>query len=314
MILTTLTNTLPMIETGIVCQIAAPALATVGEPAIQEFCFCEYECEYEEQVFALNGGTDFQNDKSAFARRRILSVDTIVFELWKNDVLLTTLTDATYGEFFDFGAFTTQPDVKAFRIEWEKVLNLQGSGRYQFKAVETIVGVVTIFESRLFRLRLYDLEDIDGTVRIETVQNGNINGGPASFDFKGMNWDNMFRLSGAVSGRKPTLVQDSYLNSKREHTQIQSSIINSYTLTTELIPRSVVNLLVFDSLLANTIFVTDYNLFSTNMITQGKSFEYNRIPMFPEKIGEPVEFSQSQKSLYEIDFLDAQELPLKRNF
>jgi hypothetical protein len=155
---------------------------------------------------------------------------------------------------------------------------------------------------------------VNRTVRIETVQNGSINGGPTEFNFVGMEWENMFRLPGHVSTRKPTLEDESYLTSKRERKLIQRKIINTYTLHTELIPRSVVNLLIYDSLLANSIFVTDYNLFSPHMLVQGKSFEYNRIAMHPESIDEPTGgFSLSQKELHNINFFDATELPLKRD-
>lgn len=311
MILTTLPNTAPMIETGIACQIPSPAILTPAPAIIQSFCFCEYECEYEEPVFAAPGGTIFQNDKSSFVSRRIVAADSVDFELWKNGVLLSALTNATYGEYFDFGDFPTQPNVKGFIIDWEKVYNLNGVGRYQFKSVETILGTSTTFESRLFKLRLFDLEDANGTVRIETVQNGSINGGPTAFDFTGMEWPAMYRISGTVTGRLPTVEDDSYLNSAREYVPIQTKIINAYKLSSELIPRSVVNLL-FDTVLSNAIFVTDYNLFSPNMITQGSTFKYNRIAMKGESFEEPKGFGMSQKEIYTINFVDRAQLPLKR--
>ena len=308
-----LSNTTPMVETGIVCQIPSPALPTVIEAVVQAFCFCDYECEYNEKAFALPGGTSFQNDKSAFARKRILVADTLIFQLFKNGALLSILTDDTYGEFFDFGDHPTQLDVKAFRIHWEKVFTLEGGGQYQFKSVETIAGVTTTYESRKFRLRRYDVEAVNRTVRIETVQNGSINGGPEAFDYTGMEWENMFRIEGKLGPRVTDLEDDGYLNSQLERTQITTTLETSYKLTTLLIPREVVDLLIYNTMLANRIFVTDYNVFSTHNLGKGTAIVYNRIPVEKSAIEEAKSFLKSQKELHVVTFIDKSILR-KRNF
>lgn len=306
-------NLTPMVETGIACEIPSPAIPTVIEAELQEFCFCEWECEYLERVFALTGGTPFQNDKSAFARRRTLVADTLVFQLFKDGVLLATLVDDTYGEFFDFGDHPTQPDVKAFRIDWENVFTSEGGGQYQFKSVETIVGVTTTFESRKFRLQKYDVEAVDRTVRVEMIQNGSINGGPEDFDYTGMNWENSFRIQGRLGPKIPTVVNDFYENKKREKTQITTTIETSYKLTTLLIPKEVVDLLVYNVFLANEIFVTDYNIFSDHNLGKGGAIVYNRIEVDKGDIEEPTAFNRSQKQLYIVNFVDKVDVR-KRNF
>lgn len=314
MITTQLSDLNPMVESGIVCQIETPTVPTVIAAAAQDFCFCEFECQYVELAFALVGGTSFQNDKSAFVRQRVLVADTIEFQLFKNGEFLTTLIDDTYGEFFDFGAHPTQVNVKAFRVHWEKVFNLEGGGQYQIKVAETITGVSSVFEFRLFRLRRYDVEAVHKTVRVETVQNGSINGGPEDFDYTGMEWENMFRIPGTLGPRIPTMDNDGYVDGNLEKTQITTTIENSYKLTTLLIPREVVDLLIYNTFVANRIFVTDYNIFSTHNLGKGTEIIYNRIPVEKDEIEEPKGFRKSQKELHVVIFVDKDQGTRKRNF
>lgn len=308
-----LSNLVPMQITGINCRRISRAKRTKSVITPQVFCYCKYECVYEECAFALPGGNAFQNDKSEFIFTRVeATTDTIEFELWKNGVKIEDLTDNTFGEFFDFGDFDSQPDHKAFRIHWLNVLMAHDSGQYQLRANTFIAGNVDVFVSRFFRLTKFDLKAADGTVRIETIQNGSINGGPSEFDYSGMNWDSMIRIKGKLSGRIPVKESDFYMNSQREKIQVQDKIITSYNLQTRLLPKVVQDIVIYSNMLANSIVITDYNIFSQHLESTGNNIEYKRIELFSEEIREPAYFEMNRKGNFIINFTDRIELPLKR--
>jgi hypothetical protein len=223
-------------------------------------------------------------------------------QLYKNNVKIADLNNSTYGDFFDFGDFPTQPKVKGFVIDWLKVFNVFSGGVYQFKADRTIVGVSDTFESRKFRLYKFDIKLANETVRIETMQNGCIVGG---FDYTGMEWEQMFRIGGKFGFEAPETDQDFYITPDETREQITDRINKTYKLITKDIPKSVKELLIDDGVLANRIFVSDYNIFNTD--------EYKRLSIFPDTISEPKYHKLSQRAFWEITFKDRQRLPRKRN-
>jgi len=262
------------------------------------------ECCYTEEVFALPGGQWWKNDKSSFLLKKLLNTDTIVFKLFKDGVELTTLSTATLGEYYDFELYT------GYVLYWENVYSIYGPGSYQVKAELNLAGIAAGWESQIFCLTSYSDEKADKTIRIETYQTGSIIRSGYNYDELELSsgWYQSFRIKGMFGSKTPTIENDylmSSLRSSREAIQIQSSIIYEYQLQTGLIPYSVGKVLIEDSLLANRILITDYNLYNSQI--------FRRAEVKPESIGETKIFSHNRNLIYNIAFTDRFNDILKRN-
>lgn len=300
-----LPNSVPhIINSGMATKILGSVIPSPLVTPTNDICLCEFsalECTYLETVFAELGGQDYKNDKNSFLFRRLVPADTVVIKLFKSDVEVAVIVDDTYGTFFD--GFTAQPLYKGFIIDWEKVLNLLGPGRYQVKADKSIVGVIDTFESQKFRLLPYSDVAANGTVVLKTIQSGNIIG--SQFDYTGVNWEQQYRIRGKFGDKIPTLERDSYVTQAYVSEQIRDQITNEWTLETRLIPANISNVLIYDNLLANKFTCTDYNIFNKEV--------YRDIDLYPSEI-ETVDTGASTKSMYKIKFTDRVENTIKRNF
>jgi len=286
------------------------AVKTVGAKVIpfiaqipqNDFCYCNLECEYEEIAFTDGGENEWKNDKSSFIFQKYASADAIAFELWKNGAKIADIDSSNYGQYFDFGAISVQPDYKGVVLDWSLIWASHGFGLYQFKAVQSILGNASTFESRKFRLLPYSDELADGSVKIESYQNGNIIG--SQFDFTSLNWYSSYRVAGKFSQKTPVLEVDNYVNSDYRKEQIQDRIRTEYTLQTKLLPSVVANALNYDQLLANQIFVTDYSVMNFEV--------YRRLQLRPLGV-EATEYEGNRRMSFAVKFEEVTDLR-KRNF
>ena len=288
-------------------KIDAVVLGDQGTTLITaDFCFCDHECEYEQKVLAkVSGGLDHENDQSAFLFRALIAADTIEIKLFKDDIEVDTMDDATLGTFFDFGFNALQPLYKGYLLDWDLVLSLHGAGKYQVKADQSIIGTASTFESQVFRLYPYTEELANGTIRLDTVQNGNIEA--SEFDYTGMDWAQSMRILGRFGNKAQTYTTDRYFGSDLRLNQIQDTVINTYTLQTELIPNFIHGLITEDNLLANEIIVIDYNLFNFGDL-------YREYVLYTEEYSDSQYFSKSRKGRFEFKLTDKQQNIRKRNF
>jgi hypothetical protein len=231
-----------------------------------DICYCAIECEYREPVFAEVGGEDYKNDHSSFLFRKVDTNDIISFELFKNGVKVADLNNNTLGEYYS--SFATQPLQTGFIIDWEKVLPVHGAGKYRFKAPQTILGESNTFESRIFELKPYSDRSADKTVRIKGIQTGDIEGSRFVFrDLLPDGWPFYVRVRGYFQEVEPELTKGFLKDSERVIAQIQDEIVKKYTLDIYQAPKSVLNLFLNGEIsLANNIFVTDYNIFNTEIL------------------------------------------------
>lgn len=258
------------------------------------------ECCYSEDVFALPNGDWWQNDKSSILIKKLLSTDIIIYKLYKNDIEVTTLDTNILGEYHNFNLYT------GFIIYWENVYNLYGSGKYQIKAELNFAGIETIRESQIYCLNLYSDLAADRTIRLETYQNGSIISSGYNYDelFLPRGWYQSFRLKGKFWNKKPTLEQDYLMTSDREMLQIQDKLTYEYDMGLLPIPSQVAKVIIDDNMLANEIFITDYNLYNSEI--------FRRVPVYVSSI-EPIHYSDSRNSVYNLTFKDRFDNVLKRN-
>ena len=147
-------------------------------------------------------------------------------------------------------------------------------------------------------------EGADNTVKIISYQNGYIENNP--FDFTNLNWYQEIRINGKFWNKQSEYITDSYLSSNRTITQIQDSIKNTYELNTEFLTDSLSKFLIENKVLANEIFITDYNLCNTT--------DYCKIPVAVEEISESLELSYFSGRAHTILFTDRQQNIRKRNY
>jgi len=303
-IFTQLPNPLPMEQTEFATKMATASIAIPQEVPTLDFCFCDYECDFEELVLAdLADNSSYKNDRTSF----LLDVpDTgagsFAIRLIAANGTTTNLVDNTYGTYFGLSTIAGQPTKAGYLIEWQKVATLLGFGVYYFEVDNTNFTNTITTTSRKFRLTPYSETNADGTVKIETIHNGCIEGG---VDYTGMNWIRSIRIPGIFG--KPTfrLETDNYFDTQNNKTQIRDQIVHEYTLQTERLPSSVMAPIINDKILANQIFITDYNLFNFEDIRQKE--------VIATEIAEPSYASKSRKASFEISFEEKLQNTIKRN-
>lgn len=265
------------------------------------------ECCYTHIVLAdINSDSDIRNDYSSFYHQNQLSNETADFFLF--DFSTSTeyeLIDSTYGQFFDFGYFKTNLDLKGYMIEWRKVLTELGRGSYKIIKRQVIANVSVTVESIVFNLEHYGDSLANYTTRIDIVQNGYFK--RDNIDFTGTNWKHSLRIRGFFGNREFQLEEDILVNRNFERKQISISQTNEYKFQTNLIPYCITNEIVDFFLFANDIYITDYNL-------NNHSYFYKK---FPVKYGsnENTEYNHlSRRSRLNLIFTDKNLNRRKNNY
>ena len=218
------------------------------------------ECCYTHIVLAdANFSTDLRNDYSSFYHQRQISNETADFVLFEFATSTEhPLDDATYGQLFDFGSFTSNPNLKGYLVQWKKVLEALGSGSYKIIKKQVIAGVSVNTESIVFNLEQYSDRLADHTVRIDIIQNGFLR--RDNVDFTDTKWKHSIRIRGFFGNREFQLEEDILVNRQFERKQISMAQTNEYRFQTNLIPSCVTNEIIDFFLFANDIYFTDYNL------------------------------------------------------
>jgi hypothetical protein len=268
------------------------------------------ECVGALPVFGdLTSDDPQNNDFTSFLGFQFPGTTVEYFLLDENCQEIATLNDYTYGAYYTQGflsesnGFTFfQSNYIGYKLEWQKVLQLNGPGGYKIKEKTTYSDLTTSEEcSCFFELCQYSDERADETVRIETTQNGNtISPG---LEYLGVNWQEQIRIPGFFGNKQRRLEQDNYLDRNRNTTQIQDSLIHEFTLEPYFWPDCLREEI--DSiLLANEILISDYNLLNTDNL--------KNISVIPTSIDTEY-FGKSTKAADEIKFDERQKNRVKRN-
>jgi len=224
----------------------------------RDFCYCNYECDTCDNLVFGGSTNPINNDKSSFFFKKQRLSDTYTLKLLKNGVQVALLNSNALGELFNFGLQI------GFIVDWNLVYNAFGSGSYEIETDYSVLGITGTLNSHGYTLRQFTEECANGTVKIEWYQNGKIQS--SDFDFTGLNWYNSVRLRANFKTNTPELVQENYLDSNRVTTQIQSSIIDNYLLTTKIICKDLKDTIYYDLVLANQMLITNFNLFEELII------------------------------------------------
>lgn len=284
-------------------------ISTVSLPdgqAVAEFCRCKFVCEYHEIAFAKAGGEAHQKDYASFLAMQISASDSTVFKLLKDGAEVVTITDSTYGDFYDIGDFSAQPLYTGWVADWTLIYTSFGGGSYQVEIEQTIAGLSTTWTSRKFRVCEYDVKLAHMTVRIETLQTGNILSSP--FDYTDLlpdGWPQSIRIGGRFGDKTPTIETDRFLDTSYREIQNRDTVTFEYTLQLRNCPQSVFNEIASDQVLANSFIVTDYDVFSDVI--------YRAVPVVVDSFSEVNHFPNGNGN-YSITCSDTVKDTIKRNF
>lgn len=296
---------------GFLTKLDVTVITPFNPPQAREkVCGCDFSTCFAEIVFADNEATgDFwKQDKTDFLFRKQLSADTVVFELYRKGVLVATITNNDYGDYF--ATFTDTNLQTGWVADWTSIFNAFGGGLYNVKIQYTTLGSSYTLESRDFHLMPYRPELAHGTVRIESYQTGNVIGSDIDYSLVLSDlpngWYSSIRLDGRFFPSGNTLEVDEYFNSNYRKTQNNTESIQEYSLETKLIPDVVSKNIKENQILANSVLITDYDLYA--------SLIFRRKEVAPIAYSEITQFQETGSSKYLITFGDRVQNNKKRNF
>jgi hypothetical protein len=218
------------------------------------------------------------------------------------------LNNPAFGTEYPLGTFTNvtgQELYFGFKLDWESVLGTHGHGQYYVRANMTIFGASAFQFSDTYDLQEYSDSLANGTFVMRTIQNGNIR--KSAFDFTGMEWEQYMRMNGTLWNRQPTFEIDEYLDENYKLTQVQDEIVDNFTLEIwNLIGGSLAMDVIYSRLLANEIFITDYNCCN--------AFEYCEQELRPIEFADVTHDGFFDGIAYVITFTDRYKDRFKRNF
>lgn len=229
-------------------------------------CHCDFvshDCDYEELAFVnpLDEADTFRNDFKAILIDLLDDSSTFEFHLVKSDGTEIALTDGTYGAFYGKGWLGEQPLKVGYRIDWFKVYTLHGGGIYTIRVKQVDFENEVVVESHNIKVMSYSTLAAEGTVKIRTIQKGvNLNGK----DYTGIDagWSNMNRIV-AQFGNEQQQNEISRLkdaNYKDYDVQIDSHY--QYTLSTNLLPSAIADMILNMDTKTDEIFITNYDVFT----------------------------------------------------
>lgn len=217
------------------------------------------ECCYETLVLADAVDTDsYKNDIKGLLFERGDSSFNIELFLVDSDDNEYALNDNTYGVFLNFGDLQNYPNYIWYQLEWQKVLQVRGAGKYRIKRINTEFGNQTTFISKCYKLLPYSIENANRTVRIESVMNGRLE--ETGIDYKGLNFVDHIRFDGKFGFRNPGYEEIQAINTDNLQTQIIQDLQSEYELFSWPLPECLTSEIFDFHLRGNLIFISDYNI------------------------------------------------------
>ena len=281
--------------TEIAVKLETGSVTIPKEELVIDFPFCKFSCGFSELVFA--GSTDYEKDFTSIIRNIGDVSGSVVVSLidkLSNETVLTG--SSAYGTDYPVGGFNGKPTIGGYLIDWTKVRDTLGLGKYTIKVVQSFFGQVDTKEPWSVILANYSPERADGTVKIQTVQNKCI---PGVFDYSGLNWLQSLRIPGTLNNKRRIIEATEYLGNDLKLKQRQDKIKYEYTLGTSILADFVINPFLDGNILAETIKLTDYSLKSQNQLID--------IEVRPKEIVDTKEVGRALKNVFQVVFKDVDE-------
>jgi hypothetical protein len=239
---------------------------------------------------------EYKNDYTSVHYYKQIASDSVEFKLKRlSDASEYALNSSTYGEY-------QSGTLSYYKVEWQKVLNLLGADRYVIIKEITIAGQTQIIQSITYNLQAFSATVADRTVKIESVTSGEIKRTGAKFD----NYKTSIRVPGFFGRSEPNYTQDNIIYSNYQSKQVSISIDNEYTFQSNLLPDCVTEEILYFMLLANDIFITDYNL-------NNHSYELKKVPVLLRDNAGTEYYTRAREAQLNLTFEDRFKDLLKTN-
>jgi len=249
-----LTDDTPLIREGITCYRCDSSVQVGESEETVSHCFCEFECEEPLIQFA----SDKEREKDYFLLY-YESSDEDLETIYK--INETTLEDGTHGEAIEDG----------FLVDFTKIYNTLGGGIYTLTMEVTEWGVEFEKKYGKFKVAPFNIKRADGTVKIEAIQNGEIE---KSFNFKGNNVPFSLRIPGILTDKTYVYELLDTPDNKRRDRQIHDRFWNEYNLIFNLNKYNFAELIFENMLIGSELYISDYSLEN-----QHRENPFNRIPL-----------------------------------
>lgn len=261
MIIKTVPNSTPQIEIGQAVS-QDVVIKTIPTAPLDDFCLCSIGmnlCEYEELAF-WGGADDFENDFKSFFINKVDVSDVIEFSFTDLDTNDEVILDANNAA--DYGFYSEDETHVGIHIDIPTLHTMYPTlTRMIVNWKQDVFGTIVESKSHVFAIAKFDVMVADGTVKLETTNNGRIESGN---DYNDLNWKRSMRIKGKFGYSGFPLTTDEYLDGNRVYEQIIDSIETEYELETELVPASIYKMIVFNDMLANGVSVSDFNIMNAN--------------------------------------------------
>ena len=303
-------NANPMVHTEIACTQDSINISIPETQPTIDFCYCDFECEYEELKLVSPGNEDFKNDKSRFIEEVVDSIGgTITFILFKDGIQKAVIVDDTYGTFtplgdFPSGELTDQSLKSGFICEWVKVEEDFGIGKYTIKTEIINFTRLITKETWIYDVKLYSVKAANYSFVFKSLQNGYIQGG---LDYTGLNWEYEYRIQGLLKEVVPESVTTEFQTSDDVENQIQAQTIRAYILYFEMIPGALYEILIDDNIMGNNLIVRDYNIWNPGL-------SYVEKTLALKGVDDRETFPQSQLINLSLEMGDRKKDKIKRNY
>ena len=226
------------------------------------------ECCFSLTVLAdLNSSDVERNDFNSFYFKKQSPSDSCDFVLMKNGTDYALDNTAVYGQFWDFGDFVEQPNLKVARVDWRKVLSLLGEGDYSVRQDISIAGLSISQTSNTFTLKHYTTARADKTIRIDSIFDGRLIA--QGVDFFGTGFETTLRVGGFFGNAQRKIEEDVVIRRNYKKEQIKMTQTSEYTLETNLLPECITSEIFDFMLMANRVLISDYN-------SNNHSYKYTR--------------------------------------
>lgn len=274
------------------------------------FDICDWVLKFCEPKFA-EVGTKTANDKHRNDKTELLfqlssPSDTVELKLFKcedgEEVEKATITDDTYGEFFDSTFFPDELKV-GFIADWNLIINAFGTGQYFFESDVVILNQADDNRTWFYWLEPWDEIAANDTVRIQSFQRGPIDGG---IDYTGFKWESEIRLRGKFNWTNSPLTKDHYQSEDRQDIQNRDRTVAEYTLSLFSIPYGPLRQILLDKNLANDTIIQSYEL-------RGVLPLYEEFNVTPDSPGPIERLEDSNFVDIEITYVDKSVKPVKTN-
>lgn len=256
-------------------------------------------------TFANLGNSDARfNDKNSHLYATVKGA-SVIATLTNQNGFSAVITNSNYGDFYPMNNLKLR--YWGFIMDWFKIATLEGFGKYNLNIeILNVAGTTILNEDFCYRLMPFSCDSADGTVRITALKNGYIVNG---IDYRQLSigdWIDQIRLYGRFDlDEHTTEVDNLQLNNGDLH-QIQTQIIDNYTLRLEQISSAVSNSFIKDDLLSNRMYIDDYN--RNNVI----EFKQKYVSLLT--VEQPIKHVINGTLTYNIKMTEFNQSTLKRNF